>query len=137
VVPAGPRSEVTTAPRIAGQCLAALLLGCACAGNGLPEPENRRPRPPVVTGPVEALVGERLEFGVSVFDPDGDRLRVFVAWGDGDTSDYGDFVLSGSEVLFEHAYDRPGTFPVAARCHDLEPEFSDWSSPRQVSVLGP
>ncbi|MEO0085024.1 MAG: hypothetical protein ABIK37_00140 [candidate division WOR-3 bacterium] len=114
-----------------------LALLCACEDAGSPATGNRKPRSPVVTGPSEALVGERLEFSVLAFDPDGDRLRVFVAWGDGDTSDYGEFVLSGAEVVFEHCYRVSGVFGVSARCHDLEPKFSDWSSPRAVTVTRP
>lgn len=113
-----------------------VLLG-ACDETGPAGRGNHKPRSPVVAGPSEALVGERLDFSVMVFDPDGDRLRVFVAWGDGDTSDYGEFVFSGAEVLFEHVFREPGVFYVAARCHDLEPKFSDWSSPRAVSVARP
>ncbi|MEO0079443.1 MAG: hypothetical protein ABIK44_02040 [candidate division WOR-3 bacterium] len=113
-----------------------LLIGCAWE-----EPDNndgnQRPSPPLVTGPDEGYPGERLEFTVSVYDPDGGRLRVFVAWGDGDTSDYGDFVYSGETVLFEHSYARADTFLIRARCHDLEPLFSDWSTPRRVVIVQP
>jgi len=113
-----------------------VLLG-ACEMAGPLGGENHRPWSPAVSGPSAALVGERLEFSVVVFDPDGDRVRVFVAWGDGDTSDYGEFVFSGAEVIFEHSYREPGTFSISARCHDLEPKFSDWSRPRAVSVTRP
>lgn len=115
----------------------ALFFAGACDDAGPPTAGNHKPWAPAVSGPTDALVGERLEFGVTVLDPDDDRLRVFIAWGDGDTSDYGEFVLSGSEVSFEHAYRQSGVFQVAARCHDLEPKFSDWSSPRQVNVARP
>lgn len=69
---------------------------------------------------------------MTVFDSDGDWLRVYVAWGDGDTTDYGAFVSSNATVLFQHSYVAPGTFAVRARCHDLQPLFSDWSAPLLV-----
>jgi hypothetical protein len=71
-----------------------------------------------------------------VHDPDGGLLRVFIACGDGDTTDHGEFVNSGQVVWFEHIYLQAGTYTVRARCHDTGPLFSDWSSPRPV-VVGP
>ncbi|OYD15033.1 hypothetical protein CH330_06850 [candidate division WOR-3 bacterium JGI_Cruoil_03_51_56] len=98
---------------------------------------NHRPRIPIVSGPDTSYVGMRVFFDITVFDPDGDRLVVFVAWGDGDTSDYGSFVPSGAMVTFEHAFLRSGTFGISARCYDSEPLYSDWSHPYEVVVLNP
>ena len=74
-------------------------------------------------------------YDVTVYDPDGDRLRVYVAWGDGDTNDYGEFVATGRTASFEHAFRAPGEYDIRARCHDGEPLFSNWSSPKTVLVL--
>lgn len=97
---------------------------------------NRRPLVAIVEWPVELRVGELAVVKAEGYDPDGDRIRIFVAWGDGDTSDHGEFVLSGQTVVFEHRYRYADTFVVRARCHDLAPLFSDWSSPRVVRVTG-
>ena len=118
----------------AGLLFAALLLaGCQ------PEPlvQNSRPRAPSVTGPEFVLLGDTAHFQVTVYDPDGDQLRVFVAWGDGDTADFGEFAYSGQVCRFSHRYRAADTFEVRARCHDLAPLFSDWSSPRPVVVAIP
>lgn len=112
--------------------LAALAL-CACDPTP-PASGNRRPTVAIVEWPSEARVGERATIKVEGYDPDGDRLRVFVAWGDGDTTDHGEFVLSGQTVVFDHAFASTDTFVVRARCHDLGPLFSDWSAPRLVRV---
>lgn len=113
--------------------LASVLLAAACEAPP-PDPYNRRPSAAVIEWPAATRVGERALFKVECYDPDGDRLRVFVAWGDGDTSDYGEFVLSGQTLLFEHVFDTADTFLVRARCHDVEPLFSDWSASRTVRV---
>ncbi|MFO7651700.1 MAG: hypothetical protein R6X13_10235 [bacterium] len=106
-----------------------------CACDAAPPPAgNRRPTVAIVEWPTEARVGERATVKVEGYDPDGDRLRVFVAWGDGDTVDHGEFVLSGQTVIFDHAYNSADTFTVRARCHDLGPLFSDWSAPRAIRV---
>ncbi len=101
----------------------------------IPGPENHAPRAPVVSGPDTVVVGTAAAFDAAVLDPDGDRLRVYVAWGDGDTTDCGDFIPSGGVAAFEHSFTRPGSFEVTARCHDLEPLFSDWSAPHTVVAL--
>jgi hypothetical protein len=113
--------------------LAGLVFG-ACENGPQPNPYNRRPTAAVIDWPAETRVGDRALFKVECYDPDGDRLRVFVAWGDGDTSDYGEFVQSGQTLVFEHTFATADTFPVRARCHDLEPLFSEWSAPRTVRV---
>jgi hypothetical protein len=128
---------VTAAGRrgyVAAALLTLALGGCDVTG---PVSGNHRPYAPVVSGPNEVLVGELAEFSVEVHDPDGNDLRVFVAWGDGDTSDYGEFVSSGRVVYFEHRYTMPDTFEVRARCHDSGPLFSEWSGPRRVVATNP
>ena len=114
--------------------LALASAGCDTTG---PVSGNHRPYVPLVAGPSEVLVGELAEFSVEVHDPDGNSVRVFVAWGDGDTSDYGEFVGSGRVVYFEHRYTTEDTFEVRARCHDSEPLFSEWSGPRRVVATHP
>jgi len=116
---------------------AALVLVLLCCDTPGPVTGNHRPATPSVSGPSEALVGELAEFSVEAYDPDGNDLRVFIAWGDGDTSDYGEFVSSGQVVYFEHRYLAADTFEVRARCHDPAPLFSDWSAPRRVVVTNP
>jgi hypothetical protein len=90
-----------------------------------------------VTGPELVFAGDTAEFDVTVYDPDGGELRVFLAWGDGDTSDYGEFVFSGQTVAFRHRYAAADTCLLRARCHDTRPLFSEWSSPRRVVVVNP
>lgn len=117
-----------------------LLAGLAFAGCTIYEdgdPVNRRPVPPLVFGPDTLVRGVIGRFEVTVGDPDGDRLRLYVAWGDGDTVDYGEFIPSGATVPLEHRYPAAGAYEVRARCHDPEPLFSGWSAPRAVLVLEP
>ena len=122
--------------RVGAACLGLLLslvAGVVCES---PMP-NRAPARPVVEGPDSMLVGEPVEFHVTVYDADGDQMRVYVAWGDGDTSDYGAFVQSHQTLLFEHTFDRADTFLVSARCHDMTPLFSEWSTPWRVVAVNP
>ncbi len=111
------------------------LLALTCTVE--PETGNSRPFAPVLSGPEMVLLGAEVGFDVTVYDPDGGELRVYLAWGDGDTSDYGEFVRSGQTVTFRHRYQSADTFYVRGRCHDLVPLFSDWSSPKRVIVAEP
>jgi|WetSurMetagenome_2_1015567.scaffolds.fasta_scaffold378838_1 hypothetical protein len=113
--------------------LFALVAGAACES---PMP-NQAPARPMVEGPDSVVVGVPAEFHVTVYDADGDQMRVYVAWGDGDTSDYGAFAQSHQALLFEHTFNRADAFLVSARCHDMEPLFSDWSTPRRVVAVNP
>ncbi len=114
------------------------FLGCTWYEGGSGQ-TNHKPLTPTLSGPDTTHIGVQECYEVTVGDPDGNRLRVFTAWGDGDTTEYGAFVGSGATALFEHAFLRPGVFGVRARCHDDvypdEPLFSDWSTPHDVVVL--
>lgn len=126
----------------AGTVRLALLLAVVACDNGGGQPwHNHAPRVPSVSGPERAFVGLPARFDVTVYDPDGHSMVLYLAWGDGDTSDYGDFVRSGATVTFEHAWRRTGTFLVSGRCYDtydpLNPLFSNWSHPLTVVVENP
>jgi hypothetical protein len=131
----GPKGESRGLAAVAS--IALLALAALSCDEVNPPATNHEPYAPSVSGPVEVYVGELAEFSVAVNDPDGNMLRVFVAWGDGDTTDHGEFVASGQIVYFEHRYTTADTFEVRARCHDSEPLFSDWSGPRRVVAVNP
>lgn len=113
--------------------LLAAVLVARCTESSQPH-ANRAPFTPAIYAPDEVFVGAVLSIEVTVADPDRDQLRVYAAWGDGDTSDFGEFVPSGAAIRFEHSYSRCDTFWISARCHDPGPLFSEWSSPRPVAV---
>ncbi len=117
-------------------CWGLALLALACDDGPAPW-HNHAPWTPLVTGPAEVFAGVPATFDVTVYDPDGHQLRVYVAWGDGDTNDYGEFVASGQTVQFEHTWHEVDSFSIRARCHDSEPLFSDWSNGRLVVVVPP
>lgn len=117
-------------------CLGLLLVLAAGVACESPVP-NQAPARPVIEGPDSVLVGEPAEFHVTVYDADGNQMRVYVAWGDGDTSDYGAFAQSHQTLLFEHTFGRADVFFVSARCHDMAPLFSEWSTPRRVVAVDP
>jgi hypothetical protein len=101
-----------------------------------PPAANRAPSAPHIEGPGEVVAGQSAQFSVTVFDPDGDRVRLFIAWGDGDTTDYGQFLQSTQTVQVEHVFARADTYRMSGRCHDLEPLFSTWSAPLVVVAVG-
>ncbi|MBN2538025.1 hypothetical protein JXB37_07110, partial [candidate division WOR-3 bacterium] len=110
--------------------LAVLLVLSACE---IVEPQpwqNHAPRAPSVSGPDSTFVGTLVQFQVTCYDPDGHAMLVLVAWGDGDTSDYGDFVPSEQTVVFEHSWAAAGSYDVKAWCRDdylPDPKESGWS----------
>ncbi|UCG44237.1 MAG: PKD domain-containing protein [candidate division WOR-3 bacterium] len=97
----------------------------------------RSPKPgdPVFAGPGWADVGEECEFVVSATDPDGDDVCFRFDWGNGDTSDWTVFVLSGVQVTVRHFWLEPGSYEVRAQAEDGTGSVSSWSDAVRVNVL--
>jgi photosystem II stability/assembly factor-like uncharacterized protein len=97
---------------------------------------NSAPVAPTLSGPGTATTGVQVTFSVSATDPDGDRVRYLVEWGDS-TNDSGALVASGQSVSFPHAWNAKGTYPVRALASDENGSASSWSPWTTVVVSDP
>lgn len=97
----------------------------------------RRTKPPGFAGPIrgEAAVevGTAGAYEFPVVDPDRDRVRVTVDWGDGETSETG-FERRPEPTKLVRQWLRTGKFAVRAQAVDEQGTNSGWSDPYIVEV---
>ena len=110
---------------------AALAALCLVACN---QPINNPPDPPSKPeGPATGRSDSTYTFTTTASDPDGDLVRVRFDWGDGDTSDWSEFVQNGDTVAARHMLPG-GLCAVKAQARDARDALSDWSPPCSVAI---
>ena len=75
------------------------------------------PGAPTITGPTTGTAGTSYDYKFSAVDPDGDDVKYYITWGDGNT-DNTDLSASGAIVTVPHTYDEEGTFEISAYAED-------------------
>jgi len=76
------------------------------------------------------------DFRTGADHPDWLSVAIRFAWGDGDTSDWSEFVLPGSPVEMSHFWSVPDTYEVTAQAKDTYGLTSSWSEPH-IFVIRP
>jgi outer membrane protein assembly factor BamB len=96
---------------------------------------NRAPNPPATpTGPSQGRKDSVYTFSTVTTDPDGDAVCYRFAFGDGDTSDWTNWVQSGTPVTINHSYQNSGTYSVKAQAKDVNEVLSSWSNPHMITI---
>jgi outer membrane protein assembly factor BamB len=99
---------------------------------------NRPPGTPAVpSGPSTAPKDSVCIFTSIATDPDGDGVSYRFDWGNGDTSEWGNWAQSGSPGAAGYAYPRSGAFQVRAQARDINEARSAWSSPLSIIIRNP
>lgn len=89
----------------------------------------------VPVGPSSGAVGVSYTFSSSAEDHDGDDVAIRFDWGDGDTSDWSDWIRPGDTVAMTHKWASPGTFSIKAQAKARNFTFSGWSDGCTFAVL--
>jgi len=98
---------------------------------------NSPPLAPLeVSGPTFVEMGVEYGYTLSTVDPEGDGIRYKIDWGDGVVSDWSGLVSSGMSVLFSHAWDAVGTFPLMVIAEDEHGFGTGWDFVFDVIVSG-
>ena len=99
----------------------------------------RRPpeTPTIPAGPSVGDQNSSYSFAASATHPDGIEVAIRFAWGDGDTSDWSEFVPSGGPVSVSHVWSAPDTYAVTAQAKDTGELTSLWSSPHTIVIRPP
>ncbi len=111
---------------VAGGVLVCLLAtGC---GN---RPPNT-PDPP--SGVLSGYTHDTFAFTATSDDPDGDAVSYRFDWGNGDTSGWSAWTLSGDAEGCEYRWREWGTWPVSAQARDMNSALSGWSLTTEVRI---
>ena len=78
---------------------------------------NQPPSTPTIDGLTEGTAGEQYTYEVCSTDPDGDDVKYFIDWGDGNTEWTG-FSVSGTPVLVNHTWSVKDTYIITAKAKD-------------------
>ncbi|MEO0079135.1 MAG: PQQ-binding-like beta-propeller repeat protein [candidate division WOR-3 bacterium] len=70
-------------------------------------------------------------------DPKRESVAVRFSWGDGDTSDWSNWVASGETVAQSHSWKSPGSYDVMLQARDKQGATSGWSECHAVAVALP
>lgn len=96
--------------------------------NGLPAV------PMIPQGPIVVYRNQAHFFTTSGSDPDGDSVSYRLNWGDGDTSNWGGHVASGTADSASHKWSDQAVFQIQAQARDIHGAESDWSAPHYASL---
>ncbi len=88
---------------------------------------NNPPETPDIDGPVTGVPGTTYDFTLTTVDPDGDDIRYYVMWDDGDTEWTG-YASSGDIITVTHSYGTQDTYTIKARAEDTNYGTSDWAT---------
>jgi leucine-zipper-like transcriptional regulator 1 len=83
------------------------------------------------------VVHTAYEFGAMAIDPDGDKLAIRFAWGDGDTSNWSPWVENEEAITMSHSWASYGTYGVKVQAKDTHENTSEWSISHLVKIPGP
>jgi hypothetical protein len=78
---------------------------------------NQAPNKPTITGETEGKVGVEYEYTFNAVDPDGDDVKYFVDWDDGEPEETG-FNPSGDDVKLKNTWNSKGTYTITAYAED-------------------
>jgi outer membrane protein assembly factor BamB len=88
-------------------------------------------------GPAKGGENTQYTFSTVAFHPETMNVSIRFAWGDGDTSDWSDFVAPGESISKIHAWSVPDTYAVTAQAKDTGNAMSEWSTPHYIRIVPP
>ncbi len=90
--------------------------------------------PSILTGPSIGYVGFEYDFTTSTNDPNGDSIAYQFDWGDGDTSNWSNFVRSGIPIMMSKTWFIPNTYNLKTRAKDKNGLMSGWSDLHPIQI---
>jgi len=89
--------------------------------------QNNPPEAPDIDGPASGNTGTSYDYTFTSTDPDGDDVKYYIKWGDGD-SEWTSFVAPGTPVTVSHTWSAQGTFSIEAKAKDSNNAESGYST---------
>lgn len=88
---------------------------------------NQPPLAPDIEGSSSGQAGVQYTYGFCSSDPDGDRITIYVNWGDTSSEESIGPFPSGVCATATHTWSKQGTFLIKAKASDGQAE-SEWST---------
>ncbi|MCJ7570575.1 MAG: hypothetical protein MUO82_01680, partial [Candidatus Thermoplasmatota archaeon] len=105
------------------------------SGSDVDPDENNPPgQPSKPVGPTSIEIGVVYSYSSSAMDNDEDLVRLKFDWGDGNQSDWSDYVSSNITVEMNHYWDNISNYNIRVLAQDEHGENSTWSEPLEVIV---
>jgi outer membrane protein assembly factor BamB len=95
---------------------------------------NRPPDAPITPEGTTDTIPATVTFMSSASDPDDEQVSIRFLWGDGDTSDWSEFVPGATPVRMSHNYPEFGSYLVQAQARDTSGAMSGWSLPHTLNI---
>jgi len=89
--------------------------------------ENEPPGKPEISGPKTGGPDTSYDFTFTSIDPDGDDIRFYIMWDDGDI-EYTDYISSGDSVTVSHTWKKTRSYQINAKTEDTQGASSSFSS---------
>jgi PKD repeat protein len=80
--------------------------------------ENIPPSIPDINGPNTGKPGVEYDYVFNVIDPDGDDCRIWVGWGDGNSTGWKGPYPSGETIKLKHSWNETGIYMIKAKIMD-------------------
>ena len=85
------------------------------------------PSPPVINGCTHGVPGRPYVYRFRSFDPNGDDVKFFIEWGDGDSEETG-YIKSGIAMTRWHSWSERHDYVIKARAMDTDGQVSNWAT---------
>ncbi|HOU16285.1 MAG TPA: T9SS type A sorting domain-containing protein [Candidatus Marinimicrobia bacterium] len=101
---------------------------------------NDSPEIQLIQGQNTGLVGDTLEFVIQVSDPNQDSVSIRIDWADGDTTDWQEYDVSGTEFCFSKVFAEAGEYKIKVQAKDIWSEqgihnsLSNWQKLLRVVI---
>ena len=79
---------------------------------------NDPPQKPSITGPTNGEAGKTYTYTVVTVDPDGDKVKYCIDWGDGEQF-CTVYEKSGEEIKIQHTWKEKGTYTITVTATDI------------------
>ncbi|UCF50479.1 MAG: rhodanese-like domain-containing protein [Thermoplasmatales archaeon] len=95
---------------------------------GYPIRNNTQPDAPTIDGPTTVKVNQPIDYTFSTADAEGDGIYYWIDWcGEGHCGEWIGPFSSEDQVIFNHSWERTGTFTTKAKVKDFYDNESDWT----------
>jgi hypothetical protein len=93
---------------------------------------NQPPGKPTIEGPEYGDTSIEYEYRISVSDPDGDNISIYVDWGDGNIEEWVGPIKSGDNVTCNHSWMEKGSYTIKVKARDELGAEGPWGTYRVI-----